>query len=130
MWPGHPRSHLLRNISELGQFLKCPLCRSTKDVLKIGIIFGIRAANGKNKKEEKSHKNSHPKFRDRGWGGNFIVRIRLILILNSLFFLRTSVVGEREILEVESVTCPFKEHIKHPVLSGFKHTASQNLINN
>lgn len=48
--------------SELGQFLKCPLCLSTKGVLKIGIIFGIREANGK--KEEKSRKNSHPKFRE------------------------------------------------------------------
>lgn len=67
---------------------------------------------------------------NRGGGGNFIVRIRLILVLNSLFFLPTSVVGEKEILKVESVTCPFKEHIKHPVLSGFKHTVSQDLINN
>lgn len=115
--------------SELGQFLKCPLCRSTKGVLKIGIIFGIREANGK-KRKKKVIKILTLSLGNRGWGGNFIVRIGLILVLNSLFFLPTSVVGEKEILKVESVTCPFKEHIKHPVLSGFKHTVSQDLINN
>lgn len=82
------------------------------------------------KKEEKVIKILTLSLGNREWGGNFIVRIRLILILNSLFLLPMLVVGEKEILEVESVTCPFKEHIKHPVLSGFKHTASQNLINN
>lgn len=45
-------SHLLGNIFELGHFLKCPLCQTTKDLLKIGIISEIRDANGKKKKKK------------------------------------------------------------------------------
>lgn len=33
---------------------------------------------------------------------------------SSLFFLSTPATGEKENLEVESIICPFKEHIKAP----------------